>query len=231
LLVHDFEYKARSGFERPFACSFPGCGEAFSRAYTLKIHEKSHKLFANYHKWKKEPQLFLDADNQQAAKEFQNAKDARTLLPPLVQADLDQLRKSTAAKAFELTFGSEAFSIEDEEGKGGSGKTQIEDDDPFDNGGELSWPGLGETPALSFLSRLPQSRDGRDSPFSPMGTPWQNREIFSPMNHSRTGSRGGSRGFSRSSESSSPNIRFGVTLWGDGKVSRPMTAQTDDSAD
>ena len=55
----DFEARVRAGFERPFKCKYPGCNEAFSRAYTLKIHEKSHKVFGNYHKWKKEPQLGL----------------------------------------------------------------------------------------------------------------------------------------------------------------------------
>jgi len=233
MLSHDFEYKVRSGFERPYACSFSGCGEAFSRAYTLKIHEKSHKLFANYHKFRKEPQLFLDADNETTVKDVKAARDARTVLPPLVQADLNQLRKSAAAKAFALTFGAsqDDFSFDDDsngEEKQQQQQQQI-DVDPFDFNGQLSWPGFKDAvPALNALGRLPPSREA-ETPYSPIGTPWQLRDIRSPSpgGFSRSGT---ARGFSRSSSAgarspSSPSnaIRIGVSMI------RPNTGETEDS--
>ena len=47
---------------RPYVCNEPNCGAAFSRLYTLKIHQKSHTLFSNYHAYKRDPQLYLDPD-------------------------------------------------------------------------------------------------------------------------------------------------------------------------
>jgi hypothetical protein len=104
LLMHDFESRVRAGFERPFKCRHKGCDEAFSRAYTLKIHEKSHKLFGDYHRWKKDPQLFLDKDKNAMVQTAHELKESRSLLPPIVQADLQDLRDSAAAKAFDLAF-------------------------------------------------------------------------------------------------------------------------------
>ena len=89
----DFESRVRAGFERPFKCKHPGCNEAFSRAYTLKIHEKSHKVFGNYHKWKKEPQLGLDLDRKAMRAEAINLVEERSRLPPIVQAELKKLTK------------------------------------------------------------------------------------------------------------------------------------------
>mmetsp|Transcript_19507 Transcript_19507/g.26835 ORF Transcript_19507/g.26835 Transcript_19507/m.26835 type:complete len:99 (+) Transcript_19507:45-341(+) len=43
-----------------YKCTFKGCGELFSRAHTFKLHERTHREFSHYHKWKKEPQLFRD---------------------------------------------------------------------------------------------------------------------------------------------------------------------------
>jgi len=40
-----------------FVCPHPGCGESFSRAYTLAIHARTHEYFDEYHHWKKLPQI------------------------------------------------------------------------------------------------------------------------------------------------------------------------------
>ena len=73
----DFEAHVRSGFVRAFACPHPGCAAEFSRAYTLKVHMKSHEQFSLYYKFKKEPMLFLDPDKSQMQRELQSRNAAK----------------------------------------------------------------------------------------------------------------------------------------------------------
>jgi hypothetical protein len=97
-LQRDFIEKVKSGFERPFKCTHPGCGQAFSRNYTLKVHEKSHALFNNYHEFKRQPQLFLDADSSGLIEERIARKEESYALPVLIQDELNVIesRNGTA---------------------------------------------------------------------------------------------------------------------------------------
>jgi hypothetical protein len=78
---------------RPYICHEPNCGAAFSRLYTLKIHQKSHNLFGNYHTYKRDPQLFLDMDTEeimvQKSKEFEKSYS----LSDLVLQELNNLEQ------------------------------------------------------------------------------------------------------------------------------------------
>ena len=152
LLMHDFEARVRAGFERPFKCRFEGCTQAFSRAYTLKIHEKSHKLFGNYHNWKRNPQLFLDKDKESMAQEAHELAESRTMLPPIVRADIDALKESISAKALALNTFSEleskySFSTTSESEKELSFKLDA-----------CRWPTKRAPVALEALNDLPPSR-------------------------------------------------------------------------
>jgi hypothetical protein len=90
-IKRDFITSVRDDFARPFICRYPHCGQGFSRQYTLKVHEKSHELFQRYHDYKRRPQLFLDADSAEVARENEARINARTSLPPLVQKELASL--------------------------------------------------------------------------------------------------------------------------------------------
>lgn len=102
LFSRDFQVRVMTGFERPYVCRYPGCRMQFSRAYTMKVHEKSHTLFSNYHKFKKQPQLFLDGDSAALKEERQAREVASWSLPPLVQGDLDQLTHMASLHATTL---------------------------------------------------------------------------------------------------------------------------------
>lgn len=97
LYKRDFEAKLRSGFERPFACQYRGCHQAFSRLYTLKVHEKSHELFSDYHIYKKQPQLFYDPDVETIKQELDLQNRSEECLPSLVQQDLLALQLTAEA--------------------------------------------------------------------------------------------------------------------------------------
>jgi hypothetical protein len=47
-------------FRQTFICPHLHCGQMFSRAYSLKVHLKSHENFPRYHEYKRLPQLGLD---------------------------------------------------------------------------------------------------------------------------------------------------------------------------
>ena len=58
-------FDTEHAFDRPHVCKFEGCGQAFTRLYTLKLHEKSHLMFPDYYKYKRDPMLGYDVDRQQ----------------------------------------------------------------------------------------------------------------------------------------------------------------------
>ena len=87
----DFEAHVRGGFKRPYVCTFPGCDQAFSRQYTLAVHMKGHEL-SGYHKFKKEPLLFLDPDLNQMKQEAAEYKETKVSLPPLVIQEIEKIR-------------------------------------------------------------------------------------------------------------------------------------------
>ena len=89
LYTTDFQAYVKNGFERPYVCS--KCNQAFSRAYTLKVHEKSHETFSNYHLFKSKPQLFLDDDKETLVMENMRKYIHDISLPPVIQQDLKLL--------------------------------------------------------------------------------------------------------------------------------------------
>lgn len=198
----DFEARVRAGFERPFKCKHPGCHEAFSRAYTLKVHEKSHKVFGNYHKWKKQPQLGLDMDKKAMAEEALNLVEERSRLPPIVVAELNKL--SRLSKTFSVSS-----TVEELEGP----KPEVFEYDPALDG--TAWPERSKSMAGIALESMPddESRPNTSTPFFPPRgmSPYLDSEPVSQMPSraqsrgnmgsrqlaSRSGSRGQSRGHSR----------------------------------
>lgn len=70
-------------------CSHPHCGQSFTREMTLRVHERSHEAYADYHRFKQLPQLVLDADSRAMVMENTRRYLASTSLPPLAQQQLD----------------------------------------------------------------------------------------------------------------------------------------------
>ena len=221
LLMHDFEARVRAGFERPFKCRFDGCNQAFSRAYTLKIHEKSHKLFGNYHKWKKDPQLFLDKDKETMAKEAHDLAESRTILPPIVLDDIEALKETAHRKAVETAYfqdsGGEQYG--DLYGKLSilGVDTDIEEKQLSMKLDACRWPAKQAPAAAAALGELPPSRGASrentpsayERPFTGAGSmdggahPHQNWGMGANADKKgqeislrASGSRGGSRGSS-----------------------------------
>ena len=198
----DFEARVRSGFERPFKCKHPGCNEAFSRAYTLKVHEKSHKVFGNYHKWKKQPQLGLDMDKKAMAEEALNLVEERSRLPPIVQAELNKLTRLSKTYSVSGT-------VNELEGP----KPEVVEYDPALEG--TAWPQPYKSKASIALEMMPddESRPNTSTPFFPPRgmSPGLDSEPTSQlpsrvpsraqsrgdMESRKLTSRGGSRGHSR----------------------------------
>lgn len=48
-------------FKETHRCHYPGCNQVFARAYTFKVHLKTHEMFPQYHAFKQDPQLLLDS--------------------------------------------------------------------------------------------------------------------------------------------------------------------------
>ena len=93
LRTRDFTAYVKGGFERPFVCAH--CNQAFSRAYTLKVHEKTHETFKSYHMFKTQPQLFLDDAKHELVLENMKKYVSSISLPPLIQAELNTLANTS----------------------------------------------------------------------------------------------------------------------------------------
>lgn len=77
-------------FDRPHVCKFEGCGQAFTRLYTLRLHEKSHLMFPDYHKFKQDPMLGYDIDRRQMEAEARERLMSLENLPLLREQELEQ---------------------------------------------------------------------------------------------------------------------------------------------
>ena len=78
-------------FRNTYKCPHKNCNAVFSRAYTYKVHLKTHDTFARYHEFKKLPQLYLDSDSQEMHR--LNDEDFRrsVSLAPMVSGELNSL--------------------------------------------------------------------------------------------------------------------------------------------
>lgn len=82
-------FDTEHAFDRPHTCKFEGCGQAFSRLYTLKLHEKSHLMFPDYYKYKRDPMLGYDLDRQQMEAETRARLLSLENLPLLREQELE----------------------------------------------------------------------------------------------------------------------------------------------
>lgn len=89
------EKKEFSGtFERPYKCSHRGCHEAFSRPYTLRMHEKSHLIeYRDYLKYRNNPQYGLDADEETQKNEEKLRFENAVKLPRYIEDQLNHLQQ------------------------------------------------------------------------------------------------------------------------------------------
>jgi hypothetical protein len=99
LTLFDTETK----FDRPHKCSFDGCNQAFSRVYTLKLHEKSHLMFPEYHKFRHDPLLAFDADAENMVQEARQKLMTRENLPLLREIELERTLLMSAHSAASST--------------------------------------------------------------------------------------------------------------------------------
>lgn len=79
-------------FERPYKCTHKGCNEAFSRPYTLRMHEKSHLIeFRDYTNYRNNPQYCLDANTDVQRRENETRFNNAAMLPQFIQNQLNTL--------------------------------------------------------------------------------------------------------------------------------------------
>lgn len=45
-------------------CQYRGCGQAFLHLSTLRAHERTHEQFGEYHRWKRQAQVYRDSPFQ-----------------------------------------------------------------------------------------------------------------------------------------------------------------------
>ena len=83
-------FDTEHAFDRPYVCKFEGCEQAFSRLYTLKLHEKSHLMFPEYHKYKHDPMLGYDLDREQMEAETRERLLSLENLPSLREQELER---------------------------------------------------------------------------------------------------------------------------------------------
>ncbi|CAM9560073.1 unnamed protein product [Chrysoparadoxa australica] len=90
-----FRKRKRDRFGK-YYCSKATCSARFSRLRTLCLHERMHTQFAQYHEFKKKPQLGRDKPGsvQELEGAAKTAFRVRTQLPPQVRAQLETLRSN-----------------------------------------------------------------------------------------------------------------------------------------
>jgi hypothetical protein len=93
-------------YDRPYKCSFDGCNQAFSRVYTLKLHEKSHLMFPDYHRYRHDPMLVFDMDATRMMEDARLRLLTREELPPQVQFEVNQTMGASQKNSF---IGSESY--------------------------------------------------------------------------------------------------------------------------
>jgi hypothetical protein len=87
---------------RPYVCNETNCGAAFSRLYTLKIHQKSHTLFSNYHSYKRDPQLYLDPDEKDLQLQKEREFEQSYSLSDLVLQELNNLEQGYGVDTYPI---------------------------------------------------------------------------------------------------------------------------------
>jgi hypothetical protein len=78
-------------FKHSYMCPHARCGQVFSRLYTYKIHLKSHERFAGYHNYKRQPQLYLDADSSEASGVSEARRVQSVSLPPVIAKEFSTM--------------------------------------------------------------------------------------------------------------------------------------------
>jgi hypothetical protein len=78
-------------FKHSYMCTHARCGQVFSRLYTYKIHMKSHERFAGYHNYKRQPQLYLDADSSEASGVTEARRVQSVSLPPMITKEFSTM--------------------------------------------------------------------------------------------------------------------------------------------
>lgn len=86
-----------TAFDRPHVCRVEGCGQAFNRLYSLRLHEKSHLMFPDYHKYKRDPMMGWDEDREQMEAEKRRKLMGLEMLPLLREIELERTVMTGAA--------------------------------------------------------------------------------------------------------------------------------------
>jgi hypothetical protein len=80
-------------YDRPYVCSKPGCAQAFSRLYALRMHERTHAAgFGAYEDYRAAPQYMLDPTAAEQAEADARREARQAALPDFVLAQLDAIQ-------------------------------------------------------------------------------------------------------------------------------------------